>query len=80
MINHLTGIEIAESTDPELFFVVRAEDYKTLKQAINQKRKRKEKECEPDLATLFGMSPSIALTKEMAKHRFEVLIQNHNTK
>lgn len=75
------GVTLTEEGDPELFFVVRQTDYNDLKAGLNRKRERRDQEeVEPTLPELFGFSPSIALTRDMAKHRFEVIVQNHNAR
>jgi alkanesulfonate monooxygenase SsuD/methylene tetrahydromethanopterin reductase-like flavin-dependent oxidoreductase (luciferase family) len=63
------GVTFGAEEDPELFYVVVQEAYEDMK--ADQRR-------EPTPGTLFGISPSVALTEEMARHRFEVKIKNHN--
>jgi hypothetical protein len=83
------GVVIPEGEDPEIFFIVRKEDYDNAKVVCNKGRKKPTgnsmvdfcngaKAIEPDAAMLFGISPSIALTHDMAKHRFELAVQNYN--
>lgn len=76
------GIIVDPTQDQELFFVTREEDYAEAKEVTNKRpgmrRKAFGDEIEPDMAVLVGRSPSIALTHEMAKHHYELLISNHN--
>lgn len=68
---------IVSDDDLEIFYVVRAEDYKLAKASVNRRRKDKDM-IEPDASMLFGASPAIAITKELAKRKFELMIQSHN--
>lgn len=66
------GLAFPEDQDnPDIYFVVTQDEYEDMKSY--QKR-------EPSMSALLGASPSVALTEEMARHRFEVRVKNHNEK
>jgi hypothetical protein len=71
------GCHVPEGEDPDIFFVVREDEYEELKSAAAANSRARES-AEPHAVLLLGCSPSVALTEEMARHRFEVAARNHN--
>jgi hypothetical protein len=67
------GCNVPDGEDPDIFFVVRADDYEEIKAPAPEGE-------EPIATALLGRSPSVALTEEMVRHRFEVQVKNHNEK
>lgn len=78
------GCTVPEDEDPDIYFVVREDEYLEMKSAANKVPKRRslvpEEQVEPHPVLLLGSSPSVALTEEMARHRFELAARNHTEK